>query len=198
MFSSRTLLRVTRSEAERAFSRELVFTVISGFSNNVISRKLLIFSIGLMEQVLFFFLPYNQYPWWFERPNRVREKKKVFEKLSGKDLHGREVEVAYPGGSPTAARTLSKASEGKSPRPTHQDCVHVCVGEVCVLWITPPCCRKLQVWTGCVQMCSSDCLWYLFLWWWKYDKWSSMCSRLPFVLLQRVYVSEYARVILYV
>ena len=44
-----------RSEAQRACSRELIFTVIYGFSNSAISRKLLIFSIWLRERKYFIF-----------------------------------------------------------------------------------------------------------------------------------------------
>ena len=47
--SSMWWFRVTRSEEERACSRELVFTVMYAISNNAISRKILIFSMWLRE-----------------------------------------------------------------------------------------------------------------------------------------------------
>ena len=46
---------MTRSEEERACSRGLVFVAMYGISNNVISRKLLIFSMCLSGQKMFLF-----------------------------------------------------------------------------------------------------------------------------------------------
>ena len=57
-------LRATRSKEKRACSREFVFTVMCGSSTNAIYRNLLNFLMWLMEHRMFFFWPYNRYPWW--------------------------------------------------------------------------------------------------------------------------------------
>ena len=62
---------------KRAYSQYLVFTVIYRFSNNAVSRILLIFFDLAYGTKSVSFLPYNRYPWWNAGPTRIGENKTV-------------------------------------------------------------------------------------------------------------------------